>query len=44
MTELEKFEQKFGRIDTISNIQREQAKLADMKHNVLYEKILSLQK
>ncbi|CAD8201805.1 unnamed protein product [Paramecium pentaurelia] len=42
--QLDNFEQKFGRINTISNIQREHAKLADMKHNQLYEKILRLQK
>ncbi|CAD8202768.1 unnamed protein product [Paramecium pentaurelia] len=41
---LDKFESKFGRIESISNMQREQAKLADMKHNQLYEKILKLQK
>ncbi|CAD8194087.1 unnamed protein product [Paramecium octaurelia] len=41
---LDKFESKFGRIESISNVQREQAKLADMKHNQLYERILKLQK
>ncbi|CAD8127394.1 unnamed protein product [Paramecium sonneborni] len=41
---LDQFENKFGRIESISNIQREQAKLADLKHNQLYEKILKLQK
>ncbi|CAD8128093.1 unnamed protein product [Paramecium sonneborni] len=41
---LDKFENKFGRIESISNIQREQAKLVDLKHNQLYEKILKLQK
>ncbi|CAD8126911.1 unnamed protein product [Paramecium sonneborni] len=42
--QLDDFEEKFGRINTLSNIQREHAKLADMKHNQLYEKILNLQK
>ncbi|CAD8211540.1 unnamed protein product [Paramecium pentaurelia] len=41
--QLDNFEQKFGKINTISNIQREHAKLADMKHNQLFEKILKLQ-
>ncbi|CAD8211868.1 unnamed protein product [Paramecium pentaurelia] len=36
---LDQFESKFGRIDSITNIQREYAKLGNMKHNQLYERI-----